>query len=276
MPLTFIRTHDDRITVTTAKNCHAVPPDHPAYGKIVEALAAGHAAIMAGDAAAEAAAEAKIDELAPVPTALAAVTGGRVTVKDGIVYYAGQPCHHGVAKVILKHLRDGFPAAPFMRFLERLMRNPSKRVVDHLYQFCEKFGLTIDSEGYLLGLKRVTRNWTDCHTGSVDNSVGTTVEMPRNAVSDDPKVPCSEGFHFGSAGYVRGFNAGGRVVQIRVDPADVVLVPYDLSQEKARCCKYVVLREHTGRLDAAGEGFKYPVYAADADAPYDPLSDAAW
>jgi hypothetical protein len=60
--------------------------------------------------------------------------------------------------------------------------------------------------------------------------------------------------HVGSLEYVRGFacgygtEGGDRIVIVKVNPADVVSVPYDCQNQKVRTCKYEVLREYTGPL----------------------------
>jgi hypothetical protein len=52
----------------------------------------------------------------------------------------------------------------------------------------------------------------------------------------------------GALGYVNSFRQGGKIVICKVDPADVVCVPYDSSQQKMRVCKYLVVGFFTGQL----------------------------
>ncbi len=40
--------------------------------------------------------------------------------------------------------------------------------------------------------------------------------------------------------YAGGF-AGNNLIEVAVNPADVVSVPYDYNQQKCRCCRYEVL-----------------------------------
>ena len=47
--------------------------------------------------------------------------------------------------------------------------------------------------------------------------------------------------HFGNWEYASTF--GPRMVLVKVDPKDLVCVPYDCSQGKVRCCEYLVLKE---------------------------------
>ena len=96
-----------------------------------------------------------------------------------------------------------------------------------------------------LAYKGVTSNMTDAHTGTVDNSIGVTNELPRNKISDDPNKDCHFGFHVGALDYAKTFS--NRVIICKVDPADVVCVPYDCSQQKMRVCKYKVIGHWNGQ-----------------------------
>lgn len=90
-------------------------------------------------------------------------------------------------------------------------------------------------------------DFKDVHSGTFDNSPGKTLEMPRNKISDDPKEACHEGFHVGALGYAGSFNGDvGKMVICKVDPADVVCVPYDANQQKMRVCKYKVVGMYSG------------------------------
>lgn len=56
--------------------------------------------------------------------------------------------------------------------------------------------------------------------------------------------------HVGSKSYASSFSNGGKVVICKINPADVVCVPYDSSQQKMRVCKYVVVGEDGGELSS--------------------------
>ena len=98
-----------------------------------------------------------------------------------------------VADKLIEFASNGFPAESFVKFLSRLLENPSLRSVETFYGFIEQQGLTIDSEGYVIGYKGVSDQLRDMHTGKFDNSPGRFLEMPRNHVDDDPNAPCSRG-----------------------------------------------------------------------------------
>lgn len=169
--------------------------------------------------------------------------GGKVTVSAGVVKYNGEPLHNALTRRILGMIRQGETVKPLVNFLERLMNNPSGRAINELYRFLECNSLPITQDGHLLAYKRVRSDYTDVHTGSINNHVGQEVSMPRWQVNDDPNQTCSNGLHFCSLEYLKGFGSGP-VMIVKVDPADVVSIPVDYNNSKARCCRYRVVAEH--------------------------------
>jgi hypothetical protein len=126
--------------------------------------------------------------------------------------------------------------------MENMMTNPSFRAVNELYGFLEKNNLPITPDGHFLAYKRVRENYTDCHTGKMDNSVGKVVEMERNKVDDNQNNTCSSGLHFCSENYLRSFG-GERTVIVKINPRDVVSIPTDYDNSKGRACRYEVIGE---------------------------------
>jgi len=135
--------------------------------------------------------------------------------------------------------------ASILNFWGRLRRNPSKRSVDQLWSFLNHKGIPLTEDGCFLAYKSVRRNFLDHHSGTVDNKVGVVNEMARNQISDDPRQACHEGYHVGALNYAQTFGGeGSRIIICKVDPMDVVCVPYDSSSEKMRVCKYEVVGHH--------------------------------
>jgi hypothetical protein len=124
------------------------------------------------------------------------------------------------------------------------MKNPSKRSVDELYGFLEKNSLPITPDGHFLAYKKVRRDFKDIHSGTMDNSPGTIVEMERNQVDDNKDQTCSTGLHFCGLSYLEFFgDRNSRVVIVKIDPADVVSIPSDYNGAKGRACRYEVIGE---------------------------------
>jgi hypothetical protein len=102
--------------------------------------------------------------------------------------------------------------------------------------------MPLAQDGRFMAYKRIKDNWTDCCTGSIDNSVGAKVSMPRQEVDDDPAKTCSSGLHACAKEYLRSF-IGDRLIAIAIDPKDVVCVPHDYNNTKMRVCAYEVVNE---------------------------------
>jgi hypothetical protein len=141
-------------------------------------------------------------------------------------------------------LEEGFSIEPMVLFMHNLLKNPSKRSVDELYGFLEKNNLPITPDGYFLAYKKVRNDFLDIHSGTMDNSPGTVVEMERYKVDDNKDQTCSTGLHFCGMSYLSHFGSGGdRTVIVKIDPADVVSIPSDYNGAKGRACRYEVIGE---------------------------------
>jgi len=173
-----------------------------------------------------------------------AIAGTDATLDGSNVYYKGEVVHSNLARRIVDLAREGFDAKPLLLFLENLMNNPSKRAVDELYGFLEASSLPITDDGHFLAYKSVRSDFTDHHTGTMDNSVGTVVEMQRNQVCEDKDKTCSYGLHFAAHEYASTFGGhDSRMVIVKINPADVVSIPSDYNNQKGRACKYLILEE---------------------------------
>jgi hypothetical protein len=173
--------------------------------------------------------------------------GGDWKVRDNLITYKGETIDQALNQRLLRMATEGANPSGWLKFWERLQANPSWRSVHQLYHFLAHQGIPIDEkDGFLLTYKSVTHDYKDHHTRKWDNRPGVTNEMPRNKISDDPNVACHEGFHVGAIGYALTFGSDKRIVICKVDPADVVCVPYDASYMKMRVCKYVVVGNYSG------------------------------
>lgn len=175
----------------------------------------------------------------------------KIEYRDGQLFYEDIPVSCGMIPRIMQ--TDEIGETGYTKALEnmfgRLIENPSRRVVDQLYKFLETNQLPITPDGCFLAYKRVNADHTDCYTGKIDNSVGNVVKMVRNMVNDDPQHTCSAGLHVCSEEYLGHFG-GSNIMVCKIDPADVVAVPYDYNGSKMRVCMYEVV----GQI---GEGFSH-------------------
>lgn len=172
-----------------------------------------------------------------------------VTIEHGIVKLGGVPMHNAITNRLLEQHAEGFDTGPMRAFLSNLQLNPSKQAVDELYLFIEKTDLPVTPDGCFIAYKWVSEDYKDLRTGTFDNSVGgPPVTMPRNKVDDRRDVTCSDGLHLCSQAYLNAYGGGGtdRVVLVKVNPKDVVSIPNDYKNAKARVCEYLVV----GEIDA--------------------------
>ncbi len=189
-----------------------------------------------------------------VRTAVAGIDGCDVRIEDGIVFFGDTPVHNTLTDRMLSMLAKGFDVQPLMLFLDNLMENDSFRAINELYGFLEVSSLPITEDGHFLAYKRINNDYTDCHSGKIDNSVGAVVEMERRNVDDDKDNTCSSGLHFCARGYLDSFG-GSRTVVVKIDPKDVVSIPSDYRNMKGRCCKYTVVQEleNTNPVELEGD-----------------------
>ncbi len=153
---------------------------------------------------------------------LAKTGGDKVRIEDNAIFYCGREVTGLIASRIFEMLRLGLSVKPMVRFLENMMENPSKRAVDELFGFIDACRLPITEDGHFLAYKRVRGNYFDVHSGTMDNSVGKVLEMPRNMVDEDKNRTCSAGLHFCSYDYLAHFG-GERIMVLKINPKDVVL-----------------------------------------------------
>lgn len=192
-----------------------------------------------------------------------------VQIVDGAITYQGEVIHNTLTKRVISFMQQDLPFKPLLSFLENLLKNPSKRAVDELYDFLEVGELPITEDGHFLAFKNVRADYKDIHSGTFDNSVGKVCEMRRNQVDEDKDRTCSYGLHFCSIAYLPHFTdaSGGKTMILKINPADVVAIPSDYNNTKGRTCKYEVIGEYTedwrSKLDRGENGFDSDLYSSD-------------
>jgi hypothetical protein len=177
---------------------------------------------------------------------------GHFTVDKGRILVNGQEVPEFLSRKITSFLSEGLPHQPLVRFAENLIKNPSYRAVQELFQFLEMNNHPLTDNGCFIAYKKVRADFKDQHSGTFDNSPGKTVEMPRNQVNEDPTQTCSYGLHVANWDYAHNHYSAGEdpiMLEVEVNPADVVAVPVDYNQSKMRVCRYLVLGEVREELD---------------------------
>lgn len=172
----------------------------------------------------------------------ASTAGSKVRIEQDAIFYGDYEVTGLISSRIFEMLRLGVSVKPMVAFLDNLMQNPSKRAVDELFGFIDACRLPITADGHFLAYKRVRGDYRDVHSGRMDNSVGSVLEMPRNMVDEDKNRTCSAGLHFCSYEYLAHFG-GERIMVLKINPKDVVAIPADYNNSKGRTCRYEVVDE---------------------------------
>lgn len=169
--------------------------------------------------------------------------GKFVVDANGNLTYGGSfPLPLALSDYVLPILKKADNLEPILLFIENLLSNPSEYARAELMQWIEKAQMPITPDGSFLAYKRVRDDYKDVHSGTMDNSVGQVVQMPRLAVDDDRNRTCSAGLHFCSKDYLSHF-PGERIVVVKINPADVVSIPVDYDFTKGRAWRYEVVAE---------------------------------
>jgi hypothetical protein len=218
------------IVVVINNNPHTITSTHIAYEKVKEAIKSGDWET--------------VESIIEPKKVVLEYSQGNIEVQGEKMFWKGNEFHNVLADRIISMYQEGFPVEPMIKFMENLMSNPSKRAVTELYTFLEKGNLPLTNDGHFLAYKKVRKDYLDIHSGTMDNSVGTIVEMERNQVDDDQNRTCSTGLHFCSREYLDHFGGSdSRTVILKINPADVVSIPNDYNATKGRACRYEVIGE---------------------------------
>jgi hypothetical protein len=195
----------------------------------------------------------------PSPASLTPLSE-RVSVVGGTVLFDGNPQDGTIVDQIVRFLDDDREDwKPLVAFMENVAANPNDHSREQLYDWLRVNDLSITDDGLIVGYKGTGPGpeYLSGHSGygvvidgygeattydyaKIPNRIGTTVEMPRDRVQHDPANACSTGLHVGTKEYANGFNAGG-LLEVHVNPRDVVSVPTDAGGEKVRVSRYKVV-----------------------------------
>ena len=224
----------DFLTVTVGKKPFSFNSSHPTFKDLRKALKAHEWA--------------KIPKLLTIADKVNNQSKGQIVVRDGTVYYHGKEVKSALSRRMVQMIQEDKPIKHMVKFMENLYANPfGTNVIDDLYQFLEKCQLPITDDGCFMGYKKVDDSYKDCYSHTIDNHVGRIVKMPGSIV-DKSTTACSIGLHVGNLNYFGGSYGGfhrgeGHTMMVKVNPKDVIAVPY--SESKLRCTQYEVVGEVT-------------------------------
>ena len=165
-------------------------------------------------------------------------------INDEYVKLDGEILPDALSMRLIQYMKEDLPYDSLIKFARKLRQNPSLNSRRMLYAFLEHNGHPITKDGNFIAYRGVTEDFKDQRTKKFDNSVGSTCEMPRSEVDDNPNNTCSNGLHVACHSYAQGFS--DQVVEVEVDPIDVVCVPNDYNGTKMRVCKFKVVAVSKG------------------------------
>jgi hypothetical protein len=246
---------DQNVTVNYNRQTHIVKRTDPLAADLIRAIK-----------------EDRMDDvpnLVSVAQAMENKSKGNVVVRDGELFVKGVKVPAELARKIQRFIDEGLPYQPLVKFAENLQNNPSFRAVNELFQFLEKNDHPFTENGKFIAYKRVRSDFKDIHSGTFDNSPGTEVAVPRNQVDENSNQTCSYGLHVANWDYAHtkfgsATSHTDLMLEVEVDPADVVAIPTDYNQSKMRVCKYKVLGVVENEFKGSNLRVVDPSYQGDA------------
>ena len=189
--------------------------------------------------------------MSSIKKAIETFSHGKIKVEDDKVFYGTFEVRNGMADKLIDMVKNGEEGTKaFCSFFEAVMTDvESDHIREQLWPFIESQCIELNEDGTFTGYRSVRPDYLDKHTGTIDNSVGQEVSMPRHLVNSDPNQRCSAGLHVGSLEYAKGFGCGrDRLIKVKCHVRDVVSVPYEYDAGKLRCCRFKVIEDVTDKI----------------------------
>lgn len=169
-----------------------------------------------------------------------------VKIKNGNqVFYKNKPVHNALTEKIIGAMQNNLPYKPYVKFMDRLMDNPSEYCRNQLFNYVERYGFCLDSNGMLYGYKTINSKFRDKYTDTISYSPGRTVTMNRDNCEQNEQISCGPSLHLGMSEYVLNYGSdkGDKFVLVKFSPKDVISCPVDNQYQKLRVCKLTVVRQ---------------------------------
>lgn len=187
-----------------------------------------------------------------------------VSIRGSRIFFGEERLEEALETHLFSLLDDAKPKdekiwRSYVRFLDNLFQNANKEIREQLFRWMNYenkagngFGITDD--GCIVGYKGCAGTILDPiskHSGfaivddvemngQIPNKVGSVIRMPRAAVQHDPSIGCSQGLHVGTRDYATKW--APILLLVKVNPRDVVSVPFECDSQKMRVCEYTVLK----------------------------------
>lgn len=218
---------DDSLGIVTSTGVKMLRRENPYFPRVVDAIRKG-----------------KYDqaiELTDLATRLKKV--GSFYLENGRICHNGTIMPEALSNRIVQFADLGIPTLPYVRFWENLIQNPSESARNELFLFLENNHIPVTEDGCFIAYKRVGENFLDLWSSAFNNTPGQKPQMKREDCDPDRKNPCSRGLHVAAFKYAHDQYSNGNLIEVKVNPRDVVAVPEDHNNEKMRVCEYEVLAQ---------------------------------
>jgi hypothetical protein len=177
------------------------------------------------------------------PTQIKEHTQGKFTVHDGVVVIDGEELPIELSDKLLEFVDEGLETRALENYWNNLKRNPSETSKKDLFRFMRANKMPITDSGCFVAYKKVDTNYYDFYTHKILNAPGKVIKFERKNVNSDREQLCSYGLHVAAYKYANLHYHGGQgvLLEVEVNPKDVVAVPPDYHEQKMRVCRYRVL-----------------------------------
>jgi len=169
----------------------------------------------------------------------------KFAIVDGEVFSYGKKVNPIITEKIIQFHANNLPFEYLLNFWNNLSLNDSEDAQIDLYSFLESGEYPLTPDGYIIAYKRISKDFLDIWSRTIDNSIGAMPSMPRDQVCADRNITCAAGLHIASYDYAKHVYYGGDpntlMIEVKVHPRDIVSVPIDYNHSKARTCGYEVI-----------------------------------
>lgn len=203
----------------------------------------------------------------------------RITYSSNNLYFDGEVVHGALVDAVIRAIKDGTTDfKPLALFFEKVVDNPNEHSKENLYRWLANKSFEIAEDGDILGWKGVRYSdgqYLSTTAGDafadgvfykqsfIPHVPGTIVEMVRGDVHWDPQVGCAAGLHVGVFNFASSY--GNCMLQVKINPRDVVSVPTESSDQKMRVCRYFIVSE----VDRYSKGLISRVTIPDDDEDFE-------
>lgn len=250
---------------------YSADSSHPHWNAIVEGLKAGDESVF------------ELFDVAGGLMKRLRSLSDRIDYDGENILFDGEVVDTALADQIKRFLEQGVDDyKPLVKFWEKVAANPNAHSREQLFRWLQSHDFTVTEDGDIVGYKGVNtlvegKEWCSTHAGTatvdgkvingyIPNKVGSVITMPRKDVKHDPSATCHTGLHVGDFSYASHY--GDTVLEVHVNPRDVVSIPTDAGGRKMRCCRYKVIQPIGKHYDTAVRpsgnlGSEEPTWAGD-------------